>query len=569
LKIIRLITICFFVLLISGSIQTAVCVESYQKDVSNYQIPKQCRFENASSLSIENISGALGISAVIKNTGGIDFFNISVTVNISSKAFVRLRITHILLPRLLVNDSFEVHVPVFGLGLGKFYPLPEITMVISASDEIQKEVTILAKVLGPFARIIGVIFKDAYNGFTLFSPEYTTKTLLMNQYGTVVHTWQSDFIQGLGVHLLENGNLIRTTLPFLNPVFVAGGVTGGVQVFDWNGSLLWMFNYSDNQHCLHHDIKVLPNGHILMIAWEYKTADEAMAMGRKPDTLPEGALWPDTIIEVKMNGSSEGTIVWEWHLWDHLIQDFDPTKKNYGNVSQHPELLDINYGVGEGKQQVDWNHINSIDYNQKFDQILLSSHNQHEIWVIDHSTTSKEATGHTGGKSGKGGDFLYRYGNPQTYHAGNISDQLFFGQHDAQWIPQGLPGEGNILIFNNGEGRPDGQYSSIEEFTPPVDSNGTYILEPGSAYGPREMAWRYIAPNPSDFFAAYLSGTQRLPNGNTYICDGDHGKFFEVTADGSIVWKYLNTIPNPIQNQVFTIHCYAPEYPGLKFLPSL
>jgi hypothetical protein len=385
----------------------------------------------------------------------------------------------------------------------------------------------------------------------------------MDKQGTIVHTWESDYIQGLGLLLLENGDLLRTALLCNNPVFTAGGETGGVELFNWNGTKLWQYNYSNNQHCLHHGIDVLPNGHILMVGWEYKTAEEAIAAGRNPDNLPAGELWPDHVIEVERKGPSEGIIVWEWHVWDHLIQDFDPTKENYGGVEQHPELIDINYGDIEGKDLADWNHINSIDYNEEYDQILLSARHQHEIWVIDHSTTTQEAAGHVGGKSGKGGDLLYRYGNPEIYRAGGNSDRRLFGQHDAQWIPAGYPGEGHILIFNNGQGRPEGQYSSIDEIIPPVDENGSYYREPGSAYGPEEPIWSYTTDNPLDFYAGYLSGTQRLPNGDTLICDGDHGVFFEVTQEKKTVWKYHNTIPTPLTNQVFKILCYAPDYPGL------
>ncbi len=539
------------------------------ENVSEISVSMNVGSGNATNLTVENISGGFGISAVIKNTGSTDLLEIEVVANVTKNSFVRLINSHFFIPTLRVNEATKFHLSLFGIGLGKLLLLPELTLLITSSNGVQKVVRIVGKVFGPFTKIVSVYFEgEAFNDYTLFSPEYSTKTLLMSKRGDIVHAWGSDFIQGLGVHLLENGNLLRTVLPYVNTRFISGGVTGGVQLFDWNGTLLWMFNYSNDQHCLHHNIKVLPNGHILMVAWEYKSVADAISAGRDPASLPVGELWPDHVIEVEPTGSSGGSIVWEWHIWDHLIQDFDATKENYGIVAQHPELVDINYGTNVGKEQADWNHVNSIDYNQQYDQVLLSAHNQHEVWVIDHSTTSEEAAGHSGGKSGKGGDLLYRYGNPETYRAGNHSNQRFFGQHDAQWIPSGHPGEGNILLFNNGEGRPEGQYSSIEEFIPPVDDNGSYILEPGHAYGPMEPVWTYTSQNPFDFFAGYLSGTQRLPNGNTCICDGDHGVFFEVTSDGRTVWNYLNTIPSIVRNQVFDVQCYAPEYPGLRFLQN-
>ena len=215
----------------------------------------------------------------------------------------------------------------------------------------------------------------------------------------------------------------------------------------------------------------------------------------------------------------------------------------------------------------DLNHINSVDYNEEFDQILLSVHNQNEIWVIDHSTTTQEAAGHTGGSSGKGGDLLYRWGNPQCYRAGGVYDRKFFGQHDAQWIDPGFPGEGNILVFNNGLGRPGGvYYSSVDEIVPPVDENGNYFLTPGFAYGPEEAIWMYTAENPADFYAINLASAQRLPNGNTLICNGPHGIFFEVTPEKEIVWEYLNQEPDLFSNHVFKILRYAPDYPGLENL---
>jgi hypothetical protein len=387
-------------------------------------------------------------------------------------------------------------------------------------------------------------------------------TFLINNQGEIVHSWKSDYILAHGVYLLENGNLIRSDLPKPNPRFISGGVGGRVEMFDWNGTLVWEFEYSTLEYCLHHDIEVLPNGNILMIAWEYKSYSEAIEAGRNPKKLQAGEVWSDFIIEVEPTGSSGGKIVWEWHVWDHLIQDYDPTKDNYGNVADHPELIDINYG----SPLPDWLHTNSIDYNEEFDQILLSVRGFNEIWVIDHSTTTEEAAGHTGGRSGKGGDILYRWGNPRAYRAGYFEDQKFFSQHDAQWIEPGCPGEGNILVFNNGVSRPGRKYSSVDEIVPPVDKNGSYYLEPGSAYGPHDVIWSYTAENPTDFFSAYVSGAQRLPNGNTLICEGAKGRIFEVTPDKEIVWEYINRIPSLVNNDVFKAIRYPPDYPGLAGL---
>jgi len=522
----------------------------------------------ADNLTFGTILGGLGLTPELANTGTTDLGNLTASITLANPGAVRIRPDTYPIPLLAAGKTIRFHIRVWGVGLGRHAALPQIQLAVYTDQGQHAAALLTVRVLGPFTRIQSISYEgEDYPGYILYSPEYSTKTLLMDKNGTIRHTWESPYIQGLGISLLENGDLLRTAMPNVNPVFISGGVTGRVERYDWNGTLTWGFNYSTPQHCLHHDIAMLPDGDILMVAWEYKTAQEAIAAGRDPSSLPLGELWPDHVIEVRPTGPASGDIVWQWHIWDHLIQDYDSTKANYGNVTDHPELLDINYGIHEGRDRADWNHINAIDYNPKFDQILLSVHNQREIWIIDHSTTTQEATGHTGGRSGHGGDLLYRWGNPRTYRRGTSQDQQLFGQHDAQWIPPGCPGEGDILLFNNGEGRPEGQYSTVDELRPPVDDNGTYTLIPGSAYGPSQPLWSYQARDPFDFYAGYLSSAQRLPTGTTLICDGDHGLFLEVTPEGNTVWEYRNRLPDPVDNQVFKAVCYAPSYPGLHLLP--
>jgi hypothetical protein len=183
-------------------------------------------------------------------------------------------------------------------------------------------------------------------------------------------------------------------------------------------------------------------------------------------------------------------------------------------------------------------HVNSVDYNTELDQIMLSVHSFHEVWVIDHSTTSEQAASHQGGRSGKGGDLLYRWGNPRAYRNGTRLEQRLFAQHDAHWIPQGLPGAGHMLVFNNGSNRPDGNYSSVDEVVLPVDAHGNYAREEYLPFGPERAAWSYSAPDKSSFFSMLISGAHRLPNGNTFICSGIPGILFEVTPEKEVVWEY-------------------------------
>ncbi len=393
---------------------------------------------------------------------------------------------------------------------------------------------------------------EPYPGYTLYMPINSTTTYLIDNDGNTVHSWDGNLNPALSVYLLENGNLLRTGKT-QNDVFDVSGRGGKVLEMSSDGSMEWNYSYSSDTYVLHHDIEYMENGNILMIAWEYKSYDEAVAAGRNPANVSDSGLYPDTIIEVEPTGTNTGSIVWEWRVWDHLVQDYDSSKSNYGTVADHPELIDLNFT----DNNPDWTHFNSIDYNEEFDQIMVSVHEFSEIWIIDHSTTTEQAASHAGGTYGKGGDLLYRWGNPQAYGAGDSSDQILYKQHDATWIESGYPGEDNILVFNNGQGRTGGNYSSVEEITPPANESGNYSLTSGSAYGPESQTWTYDIE--TDYYSTNISGAQRLPNGNTLICSGANGYFFEVTSDKETVWEYTYS-----DGDVFKVRRYGEDYSGLS-----
>ena len=356
--------------------------------------------------------------------------------------------------------------------------------------------------------------EQAFDGYTLFNPNGAKTTYLVDMEGNVVHRWNNSLKGGYSVYLLENEHILRTAQD-PNAHLRSGGSQGYVQEIDWNGNVVWEFKYSSSTYLSHHDIEPMPDCNVLVIALEVKSPSEAIAAGRNKYS----EFWPDHIIEVNKETSE---IVWEWHAWDHLVQDYDPTKDNYGVVADHPELFDVNMGGtsgGPGSRGGDWLHTNGISYNPQLDQIVISSHVTDEFYVIDHSTTTKEAAGHTGGNSGKGGDILYRWGNPTNYDA--PGNQYFDVIHCSWWIPDDLPGGGNILVFNNGERQ---RASSIVEITPPVDNNGNYAFTPGLAFEPSEPTWFYSAGN--SFYSQHLGSNQRLPNGNTLICEATRGYLF-------------------------------------------
>ena len=422
-------------------------------------------------------------------------------------------------------------------------------------------------------RTVGVLLNtdEAYEGYTLFSGLQGKTTYLIDMDGRIVHSWQSDYTPGNMVYLLENGHLLHTgAVGGRDGDFgVTGGSGGIIQEYDWDGNLLWEYRYANDSVRQHHDAIMLPSGNVVLIAWELVTYDEAIASGRDPSTLPEDGLWVDHLVEVKPVGSDDGEIVWEWHAMDHLVQDYDASKENYGVVADHPELIDFN-AVYSQRASEDWMHCNALAYNEELDQIVVSSPGLNEVFIVDHSTTTAEAADHAGGAMERGGDLLYRWGNPRGYDAGSANDRQLFFQHNVHWIPEGLPGEGNLLIFNNGQGRRDGQYSSVVEIVPPLQDDGSYTYTSGEAYGPSEPVWTYVAPTPTDFYSGSISSAQRMPNGNTLVCAGEDGWFFEITSDGEIVWEYISPITrNGILDQgdqvtqgnpVFRVLRYSPDY---------
>ena len=399
---------------------------------------------------------------------------------------------------------------------------------------------------------------EAFNGYTLFSNNEIT--YLINNCGFTVNTWESTYNPGNSVYLLNDGSLLRSAR--VSGDFNGGGRGGRFERFSWDGELLWHFNYADSEVHAHHDIAPLPNGNFLAIAWEKHSEQEARAAGRSGD----GEIWSERIIEVRMHLNNGAEIVWEWRLWDHLIQDYDSTKENFGVVADHPELVDINVSDSANPGNPDWIHMNAIDYNADLDQIVVSSRAFNEIWIIDHSTTSEEASGHSGGNSGKGGDLLYRYGNPQAYQ--RSGEQVFFRQHDVRWIPPGYPGAGSLMVFNN-DFRQNG--SAVHIWQPPLSPDSNYVINDDMAFGPDQFNWTYTADG---FYSRFMSGAQMQPNGNVLVCEAESGRIFEITPEMNLVWEYINPVNRngspAVQggtvrfNELFRAERYAPDYPAFE-----
>lgn len=440
-------------------------------------------------------------------------------------------------------------------------------------------------------RSVGIMVNDnPYPGYNLFAPYRGYGVYLIDNNGNLLNKWMDPdkLSPGAPIYLTNKGTLMKAC--FTDPIYTdsprGAGRGGLIREYDWDGNLIWQYRYASPENLQHHDFKILPNGNLLIISYEFIEMTEEEAVKKLGYTGSLSSLYADgskvgfqseKIIEVKPNyrrwnrdlntlkHGEGGRIVWEWHYLDHVIQDQVPTAKNYGVVADHSELYNIN--IIEPR-------FNAMDYSAKYDQILVSNSNANEMFVIDHSTSTKEAAGHEGGRYGKGGDILYRWGNPQNY--GAPGEQISGFQHTVRWI-KAKPEFGYIhkrekkfhIVYFNNRGL-EGGLSCVDEFAPPMKRDGNYIQpKPGEAFGPTKLTWRYDEQFLSGDIpsSGFISSAQRLPNGNTLVCSGATGTFFEVTKKGKIVWKYINpvcnnsaTLPGPkTDDDYYHFYNQAPE----------
>lgn len=384
---------------------------------------------------------------------------------------------------------------------------------------------------------------NSFDGYNLIYPHNQPDVILLDNCGEVVHRWEGAIDERTAntAYLMEDGNLLLANRPadFSGDAFWAPGGGANIQLKDWDNNLLWEFTINNESARLHHDIApVVRNGKltVLAIVWERLSIEEAAAMGRDTTVREIDEIWPDYIIEVDPETDE---IIWEWHAWDHLVQDFDETKPNFGVIADNPNRINVNLDL-DGLGDPDWMHCNAIDYDDLRDQILLSVPNFHEVWIIDHSTTTEEAASSIGGLGGRGGDLMYRWGNPASYDAGTADDQTLFFQHDAHFIDEHLspvdPNYGKIAVFNNQVGE---DYSTVNIFNPQWDMYSMSYPFSQGVYMPNEFD--LTREHPEDrtmMFSTGLSSVQLLPNTNLLVCVGRFGYSFEMTQDGDIVWEY-------------------------------
>jgi hypothetical protein len=391
-----------------------------------------------------------------------------------------------------------------------------------------------------------------WGDYTLYSTTSSTTARLIDTTSATYHQWTGLSGQTAYSNYMLPGGVLLRTVKTTNATFSGGGMAGRVQKVDYNGTLLWDYTYSTSSYCSHHDVCALPNGNVMLIAYESKSSSQATAAGSNY----AGTLWPDHIVEVQPTGTTTGTIVWEWHLWDHLCQDVNSNASNYvSNTADHPELYDIN-AVTITSQTKDFWHMNGIDYNPMTDQIVVSAHNTNEFYVIDHSTTTAEAASHSGGRGGRGGDFLYRWGNPARY--GQTGTANFNVLHDAHWVPQDCPNAGYIVALNN-KGISNTQ-SCVDMVNPPV-SGFNFSYTPNTAWLPSAYTIRQNCTGGT----TNMGNSQQLPNGNMQICLALSGTIYEINSAGTTLWSFTasGSVAQAFRYSACQITSAAPAIPTI------
>lgn len=410
--------------------------------------------------------------------------------------------------------------------------------------------------------------------------QVSERMFLMDDDGEIVHEWHTPYHtpEATVAYLLDDGNLLRATCRQryleMDVEFPVGG-HGTLTIEAPDSTILWQWDhYEPGAECLHHDVEMMPNGNILAIAWVDVSAEQARAHGWRQQGDRDRIVL-DKIIEIRPDLDTGGTeVVWEWNVLDHVVQDVDPDAPHHGDPAEHPRRIDLNWPQLD---EIQFNygqliHMNSVSYDPDEDLILLSSAIFGEAWIIDHSTTTEEARGSTGGRHGHGGDLLWRYGNPRTHGAGGPEDQVLFWQHDTHFLTDDLPHEGDMLVFNNGMRRDahgdldeqqicmglvTGAYADVLELRFPRDDGGRVAFD-----GATEIVWSYNSEGRDDVYSPFMSGARRMPNGNTLMLQGHDKRIVEVTPEGEIVLDFHLDGPG----RMFRIMKYPHEHPGIRAL---
>jgi hypothetical protein len=281
---------------------------------------------------------------------------------------------------------------------------------------------------------------------------------------------------------------------------------------------------------------------------DFVAQGKTLLLAHKNKVVPkisDKALVDDVIYEIDWNGHLTG---FEWHPSDHFDE--------YGFDESARETIYKNPSYNEDRGRGDWLHLNTLSVlgkNQWHDEtgdarfhpdnIMISSRGANFIAIFSRAT----------------GAIVWRVGPDFLEGTPEQNLRQFVGQHHSHIIPYGLPGAGNVLVFDNGgrsgyggeTGSPryTREYSRIIEFNPVT----------------LEIVWQYGAERGDEFFFSHnISSAQRLPNGNTLITEGANGRVFEVTPEKSIIWDFISPFIGPQGSpRVYRSYRIPPEWvPG-------
>jgi hypothetical protein len=337
---------------------------------------------------------------------------------------------------------------------------------------------------------------------------------LLNKEGSKVKEWNFNYKLGNDLEIMPNGELLGMFKQVISSISF-GGVGGTIKILNSDGSDNWQYVCLDDFKVAHHDVELLPNGNVLFLVWEKMTSTDALSYGVEVSNT----IYPEALYEVS---PITNQLVWEWHSYDHVVQDTNSSLVNFGQINQNPNRINFSYN---NFSNGDIMHANGIDYDEDKDVIYMSVNFYSEVWVIDHSTSTLQAAATSGGTYNKGGDLIYRFGNPTAYNH-SFGERIFHNNHFPNLIEEDVPGKGNMLVYGNGT---DVEQSTVFELELP----NTFQLSTTSSNEP-QILWQFTDPN---LYYDLISGAVRLSNGNTLITEGDYG-FWEVTPQKEVVWKY-------------------------------
>jgi hypothetical protein len=384
--------------------------------------------------------------------------------------------------------------------------------------------------------------EKSWNGYTIYIAR-ETGAVLVDMNGTVVHLWEG--LHGFPNKLLPGGHVMGS-MGVRDPKYGFMDQTDVVQV-DWDGNVVWKFDQYEyiedpGQEGIwmarqHHDFQRdgNPVGYYVPGMDPFTDQGNTLILGHKNlinPNISDKMLLDDVIYEVTWNGD----IVWEWMCSDHF-DDMGFTEQAKNILSRNPTMVVREGIVG------DWMHINAMSTlgpNRLYDSGDTRFHPDNIIWC-GRQTNIIAIT------DKKSGNIVWQIGpdydcTPELRNLGWI-----IGQHHAHMIPKGLPGEGNILVFDNGgfagygapnPGSPTGHNNALREYSRVIE------FDPVSL----KMVWLYTYFEAGhlnrmgrfNFFSPLISSAQRLPNGNTLITEGSNGRILEVTPGHELVWEYIS-----------------------------